>query len=204
MSSDNRLHFEAELLKELKAVASNFEGVSASKNKLKFKYNKKYVAEIFLDHLARIDSYVLCGMVYGGEIYECSLSYAPPYKSNLFNEGCFSFISSGEQNKRFSGDLGGAIKTPSPTTARGVCTHIRTVLEEFYVPKILACIKPAGRTISDVVSTPDQYAYPAVFIHCAAKIGGAGETKGQIEEALKSKKIVKDKSYDAPLLMEVL
>ncbi|MFK3820122.1 hypothetical protein ACI2KG_26610 [Pseudomonas sp. NPDC089407] len=204
MSSDDWLHFESELLKELKNVASQYEGVMASKNKLKFKYNKKFVAEIFLDHLARIDSYVLCGMVYGGEIHECACGFAPPYKSNLLNEGSFSFISSGEQSKRFSGDFGGAIKTPLPDEVGKVCAHIRSVLEEFYIPKVLACIRPANRTISDVLSAPDQYAYPAVFIHCAAKIGGVGGAKDQINEAVNSKKIIKNKSYDTPLLVEVL
>lgn len=203
MSSEDRLFFESELLKELKIIASQYEGVMASKNKLKFKYSKKFVAEIFLEHLARIDSYVLCGMVYGGEIHECTLGFAPPYKSNLFSEGSFSFISSGEQNKRFSGDFGGAIKTPLPDEVSKVCAHIRTVLEEFYIPKVLACISPTNRTISYVLSTPDQYAYPAVFIHCAAKIGGVGDAKDQVNEAVNSKKIVKNKSYDTPLLIGV-
>ncbi|MFJ4445223.1 hypothetical protein ACIPZ8_24460 [Pseudomonas sp. NPDC089422] len=203
MSSENRLHFESELLKVLKIVASQFDGVVASKNKLKFKFNKKYVAEIFLDHLARIDSYVLCGMVYGGEIHECALSFAPPYKSNLFNESSFSFISSGENNKRFGDGLSGAIKTPLPDVAGEVCAHIRSVLEEFYVPKILACIKPGSRTINDVLSAPDQYAYPAVFIHCAAKIGGVGEAIGLINNAVTSKQIIKDKSYDIQLLVGI-
>ncbi|MNE48649.1 hypothetical protein D3C76_996140 [compost metagenome] len=85
-----------------------------------------------------------------------------------------------------------------------VCAHIRSVLEDFYIPKILACIKPEKRTISDVLSSPDQYAYPAVFIHCAAKLGSAGETRDQIEKAMKSRSIVKDKSYDTPLLVEFL
>ncbi|GLO51825.1 hypothetical protein PPUN110474_32260 [Pseudomonas putida] len=204
MNSESRLHFESELLKELNNVASRFESVVASRNKLKFGYNKKYVAEIFFDHIACIDSYVLCGMVYGGEIQECASIFEPPYKSNLFNKGCFSFVSSGEQSKLFSGDFGGAIKTPTPGMVGEVCAHIRSVLEDFYIPKILACIKPEKRTISDVLSSPDQYAYPAVFIHCAAKLGSAGETRDQIEKAMKSRSIVKDKSYDTPLLVEFL
>ncbi|KIY37541.1 hypothetical protein TZ03_27280 [Pseudomonas sp. 10-1B] len=204
MSFENRLHFEAELLKELKFVASHFEGVVASKNKLKFKHGKKFVAELFFDHLSRIDSYVLGGMVYGGKIHEYVSSYTPPYKNNLFNEASFSFMSSGEQNKRFSGDLGGAIKTPSSNSVVEVCLHIRSVLEEFYVSKILACIIPAKRTISDVVSSPNEYAYPAVFIHCAVKLSEVPQDKEQIEAAMKSKKIVKDRSYDVPLLEELL
>jgi hypothetical protein len=204
MISEHRLYFEAELLKSLKSIASNFEGVVASKNKLKFKYKKKYVAEIFLDHLARVDSYVLCGMVYGGEIYECTLGFTPPYRSNLFNDGCLSFISSGEGTKRFSGDLGGAITTPSPPAAAEICIHIRAVLEDFYIPKILSCITPTERTVNDVITAPEQYAYPAVFIHCAVRIGGLYTARHEIEKALMSKKIVKDKSYDTSLLLDIL
>lgn len=203
MNSEYRAHFEAELLKELKVVASRFDGVSASKNKLKFKRNKKNVAELTFDYLARVDSYVLVGLVNGGDIWECSSAFAPPYRSNLFNDGCFSFISSGEQNKRFSLDLSGAIKIPRPDLVREVCGHIRGVLEEFYIPKILGCIVPTERTISDVIAAPDEYAYPAVFIHCAAKLDGAIVSKSLLNEAINSKKIVKDKSYDLPLLAAV-
>ncbi|MEW4947782.1 hypothetical protein ACNFB1_26095 [Pseudomonas sp. NY15349] len=204
MSSEERLYFEAVLLEELKVVASKFDGVVASKNKLKFKYKKKNVAELFFDHLARVDSYVLGGMVFGGELIDCMSKFTPPYKSNLFNDACFSFISSGEQNKRFSGDFGGAIKTPVPRLADEVCARIRCVLEEFYVPKILAAIVPVDRTISDIVSSPDEYSYPAVLIHCAVKLNGLAEGEAKIKEAMSSKKIVKDKAYDVPLLAGLL
>ncbi|PVZ40655.1 hypothetical protein [Pseudomonas sp. CC120222-01a] len=199
MSADNRVLFESELLKELKLVASKFEGVTASKNKLKFKYNKKFVAELVFEHLSRVDSYVLVGMVSGGEIFECSSNFTPPYKSNLFNEFCFSFISSSEQNKVFSGSLDGAIKTPSPDSVGQVCAHIKSVLEEFYIPRMLACIVPSERTIKDVLSSPESYAYPAVFIHCAAVLGKNGRLT-DLSEAVNSKKIVKNKDYDIPLL----
>jgi hypothetical protein len=204
MNSDNRVFFESELLKELKVVAAKFEGVVASKNKLKFKHEKKVVAELFFEHLARVDSYVLGGMVYGGKIFEYVSSFTPPYKSNLFNDGCFSFISSGENNRRFSGDSGGAIKTPGPNAIGEVCAHIGLVLEEFYVPRVLACILPAKRTINDVLSSPDEYSYPAVVIHCAAALGGASVDKSQVEEAVRSKKVVKNKEYDIPLLTGLL
>lgn len=134
------MHFESELLKELNNIASRFESVVASRNKLKFGYNKKYVAETFFDHIACIDSYVLCGMVYGGEIQECALIFEPPYKSNLFNKGCFSFVSSGEQSKLFSGDFGGAIKTPTPGMVGEVCAHIRSVLEDSIFRKFLLAL----------------------------------------------------------------
>lgn len=189
MSSENRVNFETELLKELKAIAFQFEGVVASKNKLKFKHNKKFVAELFLEHLARVDSYVLGGIVYGGEIFDCVSDFNPPYKSNLFNEGCFSFISSGEHTKRFGSNFGGLVKTPDLASAKETCMYISQVLREFYIPKILACITPAKRTISDVLDAPDSYAYPAVFIHCAEKLGAEFTDKAQRDSAIKSKKL---------------
>lgn len=204
MSTENRLYFEKILLRELKIVASKFDGVVASKNKLKFKHDKKYVGELFFDHLARVDSYVLGGIVDGGEIFECISNFAPPYNSNLFSDACFSFVSSGEQNKRFSGDFGGAIKTPTPDFADEVCAHVRLVLEDFYVPKVLACIVPAERTVGDVLSAPDEYSYPAVFIHCAAQIYGVAGSSAKIKEAMSSKRIVKNKEYDTSLLAGLL
>ncbi|HDS1769672.1 hypothetical protein NPS42_24205 [Pseudomonas putida] len=200
MSSEDRLYFESVLQEELRGVASKFDGVVASKNKLKFKYNKKNVAELFLDYLARVDSYVLAGIVFGGELFEYASKFTPPYKSNLLSDGCFSFISSGEQSKRFSGEFGGAIRAPAPVLAGEVCTHIRLVLEEFYVPQMLAAIVPTDRTISDVVLSPGDYSYPAVLIHCAAKLGGLAGNEVKIKEAMSSKKIVKCKAYDVPLL----
>ena len=202
MSAEDRAFFESELLKELKLVAAKFKGVTASKNRLKFKYNKEFVAELALEHLSKVDSYVLLGMVSGGEIYECASNFTPPYKSNLFNGFCFSFISSGEKNKVFSGSLDGAIKTPAPDLVGQVCAHIRGVLENFYVPKVLACIVPSDRTIKDVLSSPESYAYPAVFIHCAAVLGKGAEFTG-LDEAKKSKQIVKSKEYDIPLLSDL-
>ena len=204
MSSENRSIFESQLLEELKLVAAQFEGVVASKNKLKFKHNKKVVGELFLEHLARVDAYVLGGMVYGGEIFDCCSKFTPPYKSNLFSEGCFSFISSGEQNKKISRDSGGAIKTPDQSTVREICAHIRLVLEEYYVPRLLACIVPAKRTINDVLSSPDEYAYPAIFIHCAAKLEMKFVDESLLNAAMSSKKIIKSKDYDIPLLSALI
>ncbi|CAI3798205.1 hypothetical protein GLGCALEP_01916 [Pseudomonas sp. MM221] len=184
MSAENRLYFEKNLLRELKIVASKFDGAVASKNKLKFKHDKKYVGELFFDHLARVDSYVLGGIVNGGEIFDCISNFAPPYNSNLFSDACFSFVSSGEQNKWFSGDFGGAIKTPNPDFADEVCAHVQLVLEDFYVPKVLACIVPAERTVGDVLSALDECSYPAVFIHCAAQIYGVAGSSAKVKEAM--------------------
>lgn len=198
---DIRAIFEAALLCELKEIAANHPGMVASRNKLKIKQEKKVVAELFFDHLARVDSYVLGGMVYGGPIFNCASDFEPPYKSNLYNKGCFSFVTSGENSKRFSGGLCGVIKTPPPDLAGQVCDHIRSVLEEFYIPRMLGCIVPSERTIPDALMSPDDYAYPAVFIHCAMALNPKIASADILNEVISSKKVVKNEDYDLPLLV---
>ncbi len=74
------------------------------------------------------------------------------------------------------------------------------MLKEFYIPKVLACITPTKQTIGDVLDSPDNYAYPAVFIHCAAKLGAEFTDKAQYDNVINSRKIIKDKSFDEPLI----
>ncbi|MBA1190298.1 hypothetical protein G7Z99_14770 [Pseudomonas entomophila] len=200
MTANNRLQFEAELLKELKLISSMLNGVVATKNKLKFKHNKKYVAELYFTHIQRSDAYILGGRVYGGDLYECMLNHTPPYKSNLFQDACFSFVTSGEQGRKFSGNMMGAIETPSPEKVGDVCGHIKSVLEKFYIPKILSCITPTEQTVDEVLMSPDNYAYPAVFISCAASLGSSFDYGEKIKKSIDSKRIIKNKSYDVPLL----
>lgn len=200
MSSENRLYFEAELFKELKALASEFDAITATKNKLKFKHKKKYVADIYLDHIGRADCYILAGSVYGGDLYECMSSYEPPYRSNLLHNACFSFISSGEKGRPFSGNMSGAIATPAPNRVGEVCDQIKSALKSFYIPKIFSCITPTEQTVDEVLLSPDDYAYPAVFISCAASLGSSFDYSKQIRKAINCKGVIKNKSYDAPLL----
>ncbi|MFQ6572330.1 hypothetical protein [Pseudomonas sp. UM16] len=187
-------------MKKLKEVSASFPGVIASRNKLKFKYEKKVVAELVFEHLARVDAYVLVGLVYGGSLFDCASHYTPPYKSNLFGGAGFSFTTSGDRGKIFSGDFGGAIKTPDSVSLRSVCDHIGSVLEDFYIPMVLGCIAPTGRTIRDVLSAPDNYAYPAVFVHCAMSLCPGLVSEQELSEVLSCKEIVKNKGYDLPLL----
>lgn len=201
MSLQDRVFFENSLLDEMKGIAGS-EGVTvtASKNKLKFRWNKVVVADIFFQHLAKVDAYVLGGFVYGGVMFECSRKYDPPYKSNLFNDSCFSFVTSGRSDKKFSSDIGGAIKTPKPDAASEVCKHIRKSLETYYVPKVISCIIPNSLTIEGVIESPSDYAYPALFIHCALAFS-PGLVSNEILEQIKiNKKIIKNRDFDLGLL----
>lgn len=201
MSLENRVFFESILLKELKEITgSQGVTVAASKNKLKFRLDKIVVADIFFQHLAKADAYVLGGFVYGGVIFECSRKYEPPYKSNLFNDSCFSFVTSGRSDKRFSSDVGGAIKTPKPNAAPEVCKKIRDSLVDYYVPKVISCIIPSPLTIEGVIESPSDYAYPAVFIHCALASSPGLVTNEKLEQIKSNKKIIKNKDFDLELL----
>lgn len=57
MGSENRLYFEAELLKKLKTLATEFDGVTVTKNTLKFKHK-----EDMLPICIWITLYVLTGI----------------------------------------------------------------------------------------------------------------------------------------------
>lgn len=201
MSLENRVFFENMLLKELKEITgSQGVTVTASKNKLKFRWNKIVVADIFFQHLAKADAYVLGGFVYGGVIFECSKKYEPPYKSNLFSDSCFSFVTSGRSDKRFSNDIGGAIRTPKPDAAPEVCKQIRDSLESYYVPKVISCIVPSAQTIEGVIESPSDYAYPALFIHCALAFSPGLVGNEKLEQIKTNKKIIKNKDFDLGLL----
>lgn len=200
MIQDDRRFFELELHQRLKNLAKNYPGMTATKNKLKIKLEGKVVADLFFQHLARVDAYLMGGMVYGGAIFDCSSAFHPPYKSNLHSSACFSFITSSEKNKRFSGDFGGVIKTPSSDRAAGVCEQIIHSLEKFYIPRMYGCVNPVSRTIIDVLTSPGNYAYPSVFIHCAMKLCSDKVSPEQLKAAISSKEIIKNKDYDIPLL----
>lgn len=200
MSFENRENFEQKLFKILKEIEHSNSMIKASKNKLKFKIAKINVAELYIQHLARVDSYYLGGTVFGGTIFDFLSKVSPPYKNNLFNESCCSFTTLGKEDKKFSLEMGGAIKTPSIIEVEAVCGHIKKSLEEHYIPKIIACIVPSKRTIRDVLESPDEYSYPAPFIHCAIKSDATIAENTLLEQVRKHKKIIKNKEFDLRLL----
>jgi len=200
MSLENRAIFERKLLEKLKEIELSNSMIKASKNKLKFKSGNKFVAELYIQHLARVDSYYLGGTVYGGAIFEGLSSIDPPYKSNVFNDSCCSFTTLGQEDKKFSLELGGAIKTPSLADVEAVCGHIKKVLEDHYVPKVIACIIPGQRTIRDVLESPDEYSFPAPFIYCAIKNDAKIVECGMLDKVRQSKRVIKNKEFDLKLL----
>jgi len=200
MSKENRAIFERALLDELKQITFAGLTLSASKNALKFRLNKQLVAELDFQHLAKSGAYVLLGRVIGGPIFECAASITPPYRSNLASDACFSFTTSGRQDKKFSQNVYGSIDMPKPDAAQAVSKHIRQALEAYYVPMIAGCIIPSDRTIDDVLHAPGDYAYPAVFIHCAITCNPAILRPGLIEQVKAKKHLVKNKAFDLDLL----
>lgn len=200
MSKEDRDYFERALLKELKGLQCNDLALSVLKGTLKFRWDKKVVAELDFQYLVKSRAYVLLGRVFGGPIYECASNIEPPYRSNLASAACFSFTTSGRQDKKFSPEIYGSIRLPSPDTAEAVCKHIRNVLENRYVPMIVGCVLGNERTLDDVIASPTDYAYPAVFIHCAIACNPHLLKPGMLQALKSNKKIIKNKTFDLGLL----
>ena len=64
---------------------------------------------------------------------------------------------------------------------------------------IAGCIIPSDRTIDDVLYAPTDYAYPAVFIHCAITCDPAILKPGGLALLRAHKKIIKNKIFDLAL-----
>jgi hypothetical protein len=200
MGKENRIFFEAELQKELKLIECEDLVVKAVKRGLKFRFEKKLVAELHFQYLMKGHSFTLLGWVFGGPIFERLSKIEMPYKSNLGSEACFSFITSGRQDKKFSPSIYGDIAVPRPEQASDVCKHIRNRLEEYYIPMVVGCVFPKERTIDDVLYSPRDYSYPAAFIHCAVVCDPSILKDGMKEKLKSNKKIIKNKAFDLKLL----
>lgn len=200
MGKENRIFFEAELQKELKLIECKDLMVTAVKRGLKFRFEKKLVAELHFQYLMKGHSFTLLGWVFGGPIFERLSKIEMPYKSNLGSEACFSFITSGRQDKKFSPSIYGDIAVPRPEQASDVCKHIRNRLEEYYIPLVVGCVLPKERTIDDVLYAPTDYSYPAAFIHSAVACDPSILKDGMKEKLKSNKKIIKNKAFDLKLL----
>lgn len=200
MTKENRIYFEGELLRELKNLECPVLAVKVLKSGIRLLHEKKIVAELDFQYLVNAKAYILNGRVFGGPICECTSKFDPPYKSNLLSTACFSFTTSGRQDKKFSNNVYGSISVPSPDEAKAVCGDIRRSLESYYIPMIAGCIIPSQRTIDDVLHSPTDYAYPAVFIHCAIARNPEIVNDEIIEKIRSNKKIIKNKSFDLALL----
>lgn len=204
MSKENRIYFESELLQELKGIAVSEISIKVLKSGIRFIYDKKVVAELDFQYLVKSNAYILNGRVFGGPIFECSSKIDPPYKSHLFSDACFAFTTSGRQDKKFSDNVYGSIYLPPPEEVESVCKRIRNSFESYYIPMVTGCIVPGPRTIEDVLHSPTDYAYPAVFIHCAVACNPEIISEEVVEKIKTNKKIIRNKSFDLELIEGVL
>ncbi|PBP53194.1 hypothetical protein [Pseudomonas syringae] len=200
MSKADRAYFECELQKELKNIVSDELAVKVVKNGLRFRFEKILVAELDFQHLVKSHAYTLIGRVFGGPIFDCMSKINAPYNSNLGSDACFSFTTSGRQDKKFSPSIYGTIAIPQSEHANEVCKHIRRTLEEHYIPLIIGCILPSDRTIDDVLYSPRDYSYPAAFIHCAATYNLSILKNDMMEKIKTNKHVIKNKPFDLELL----
>lgn len=100
MSKEDRAHFEKILSGELQKIKCAELDIKAVKNGVRFKFEKKIVAELNFQYLVNSHAFTLLGRVIGGPIYDCMSRKTPPYKSNLGSEACYSFTTSGRQDKK--------------------------------------------------------------------------------------------------------
>ncbi|SDI64325.1 hypothetical protein SAMN05216588_1219 [Pseudomonas flavescens] len=200
MSKEDRIHFEATLQKELNDIKCAALEVRAVKRGLKFRLDKKVVAELHFQYLVKSHAFTLIGFVSGGPIFDGVSKMDIPYQSNLGSESCFSFTTSGRQDKKLGPRIDGRVDIPQPEKASDICRHIRHVLEDYYIPLLIGCILPGERTVDDVVHSPTDYAYPAVFIHCALAYNPSILKDGMLEKIRANKYIIKNKTFDLALL----
>lgn len=200
MKKDDRIYFENELQKELKAIECKELTVTAVKKGLRFRLDKEIIAVLNFQYLVKSHEFMLGGRVFGGPIFDCMSKIDMPYKSNLGSDSCFAFITDGRQDKKFSPSINGTIAVPRPENANEVCKHIRLSLEEYYIPLVAGCILPSERTIDDVLYSPRDYSYPAAFIHCAATCNPLIVRNGVMEKVKANKHIIKNKAFDLELL----
>ncbi|UFH48874.1 hypothetical protein [Pseudomonas sp. KNUC1026] len=199
MSKEDRIYFEKELTKHLRGIEYPGLTIRVVKAGVKFLWNKTVVAELDFQFVLRANSYTLQGRVFGGPIFECSQKHIPPYRSNIYNEGCFSFTTSGRQDKKFSDNVCGDIGAPKLDEVASMCQRIRRSLEGYYVPLIAGCIIPNHSTVQNVLESPTDYAYPAVFIHSAITCNPACIDKQMLDRLLSNNKIIKNKAFDLAL-----
>ncbi|KPX45359.1 Uncharacterized protein ALO68_02285 [Pseudomonas syringae pv. helianthi] len=200
MSKEDRIYFEEKLQEELQNIECKELAVKAVKKGLKFRFEKKIVAELDFQYLVKSHAFTLNGRVFGGPIFDCMSKIDMPYKSNLGSDACFSFTTSGRQDKKFSPSIYGTIAIPRPEHASETCNHIKHALEEYYIPLIVGCVLPSERTIDDVLYSPRDYSYPAAFIHCAVKCNSSKLKNKSLAELRNNKNIIKNKDFDLDLL----
>lgn len=200
MNKEERVYFESELLASLRSLEWPGLTLTAVKKGLKIRLGKELVAQFDFQYLVKAQAYTLIGRVFGGPIFECCSKIIPPYKSNLGSDACFSFTTSGRQDKKFSTNVYGTISAPKVEEVGAVCTHIRCALENHYIPLVAGCILPSQRTIEDVLASPTDYAYPALFIRCAIALKPEIISKEKLKEVKSNKKIIKNKDFDLGLL----
>ena len=202
MFADDKLAFQTALNSMLKTLKCSALPMSASKFHLKFRLNKVVVAELYFLYSINSRAYYLSGMVTGGPVFERMQGINAPYRSNLNagNPGCFSFCTSGRQDKKFSPRIDGVIPIPPASATAQVCEHIKGVLENHYIPLITGCIFPDESTLAHVLEAPGDYSYPAVFVHCAAACNPDLLASGLMETLRTRRAIVKNKASDLALL----
>jgi len=195
---------EAELLKALEQIRLPSLGLKASKNKLALYISKEKLGDIYVQHLKKADGYYAGMEIFTCEAFTFCKDQAPPYESRLLNASFLSKSSLSEDKKEFGDELGGIIRTPAPNEVSATVSKITERLTKTYLTKAENCILGTPSLIDDVLTEPDNYAFPFLTILFAAQKHELSLNSQVLKKAFATKSIFGNKQFDLALANRLL
>lgn len=196
--------FESSLVEAFKELRLAGASVKVSKNKIKFINKKGVVGQIYLQHVKKADGYYAGIEVYSCDAMDFCLEQKPPYASRLLNNSFFSQSSLSEVDKRFGDEFGGIIRTPSLKDVSSVVEKVKGRLAEFYLPVAQHCISSSIELIDDILSAPDDYAYPFLSALYVAHMHRLAFNSPEFQRVVNRKKILGNREFDLELAKRLL
>lgn len=204
MSQEVRKNVEVELLARLKQITSPHLDLKAGKNKLGLLVAKEKFGEIYVQHLTKADGYYAGMEIYICEAYSFCKNQSPPYQSRLLNTSFLSKSSLSEETKQFGDELGGIIRTPAPQDISTAVEKINDRIKLFYLSKAENCILGTTSLIDDVLTEPDNYAFPFLTILFVAHKNNLKLESELLKKAFATKSIYGNKQFDLALASKIL
>lgn len=178
--------------------------VKASKNKLAFSVSTRKLGLIYLQHLSRAQGYYAGIDIHACDAMDFCVAQNPPYASRLFNSSFFSQSSLSEPYKRFGDEIGGTLRTPSPEDAAVAVEKVRERLSRFYLPRAHRCICAPLELLDDILSEPDDYAFPFLSALYVAHKHQLAFNSAEFQRVVSCKKIMGNRVFDLPLAERLL
>lgn len=204
MSTEERKIFEALLTPALKSFELAGADVKASKNKIKISAEKRELGQIYLQHLTKADGYYAGIDIHSCDAMDFCLDQKPPYASRLLNSSFVSQNSLSETAKHFGDEIGGIVRTPSAENAPVAVEKVRERLSKFYLPLAQHCISAPLELVDDILSAPDDYAYPFLSALYVAHKHQIAFDSPFFQRVVKHKKILGNRDFDLKLAERLL